>query len=637
MAVKKGAKKAYPLQWDWLGKSWVKWIPALVACLLYANTLTHDYTLDDAIVITENSFTKQGLNGLKGLFTYDTFNGFFNDPSKASLVSGGRYRPFTPAMFAIEYALWGPNPFFGHLINILLYACLGLVLFLLAQRIFTPLLSITGAKLAALVAALFFVVHPLHTEAVANIKGRDEIMAFLGSALALWLLVKPALRIMQLFGASLVFFIALLSKENAFLLVLLGPALFSIVFKWPWSKVIQRSWMLWIPGIIFILIRQSVLGFTSFESPLELMNNPFLKFENGSLVPMGFHEKLGTILRALSYYLKLMIIPYPLTHDYYPRFFPVTGLFHPLALLAGALFSFWWVVVFVKLRSWPIFAWGSLWFLLGLGLVSNLFFPVGTHLSERFLFIPSFGLCLMAGMAADKAVHSAWLKAALGLTSAVLLSFTVLTITRNPAWKDNFTLFRTDIKHSPESAKLNNALGGELSVQAVTLYDSLQRIHYLQEAIPYLQKALEIYPLYSNAYLLLGNCYFHLKDFPLSIRYYNSCLQVNPGSVDAKNNLHLAYREGGKFFGETKGDLTQARQYLEQAFALNPADYETNRLCGVVYGVIGDHQKALTFFETAYKMDPNNKGAQENYGRALINAGRAEEGTSYLNKAANTN
>ena len=94
-----------------------------------ANTITHDYTQDDAIVINDNEFTTQGFAGIPALLKYDTFRGFFKVDGKEKLVSGGRYRPLTPVMFAIEYQLFGYNPVIGHLLNILWFALLVLVLY----------------------------------------------------------------------------------------------------------------------------------------------------------------------------------------------------------------------------------------------------------------------------------------------------------------------------------------------------------------------------------------------------------------------------------------------------------------------------------------------------------------------------
>ncbi|MFA5783185.1 MAG: hypothetical protein WC868_13035, partial [Bacteroidales bacterium] len=88
--------------------------------LLYANSLFNQYALDDRLMITENQFTKKGFNGIGDILSTDSFVGFFG--KQKNLVAGGRYRPLSHITFAIEYALFGFNPFIGHLINILLYA-----------------------------------------------------------------------------------------------------------------------------------------------------------------------------------------------------------------------------------------------------------------------------------------------------------------------------------------------------------------------------------------------------------------------------------------------------------------------------------------------------------------------------------
>ena len=49
------------------------------------------------------------------------------------------------------------------------------------------------------------------------------------------------------------------------------------------------------------------------------MNNPFLKIEGNQWVPFSGAEKMATIFYTLGYYIKLLLVPHPLTHDYYPR------------------------------------------------------------------------------------------------------------------------------------------------------------------------------------------------------------------------------------------------------------------------------------------------------------------------------
>ncbi len=109
------------------GKRNVYFLLLIISFILYGNTLQHQYALDDAIVITENDFVKQGVSGIPDILTTDVFTGFFG--VKKNLVEGGRYRPLSLVSFAIEYELFGEEPFVSHLINILLYALSGMLLF----------------------------------------------------------------------------------------------------------------------------------------------------------------------------------------------------------------------------------------------------------------------------------------------------------------------------------------------------------------------------------------------------------------------------------------------------------------------------------------------------------------------------
>lgn len=217
--TKKTTKKSLPI-WPWL-KDFKKLglVLFVLSVLVYANTFNHDFAQDDAIVITENMFTKEGFNGIPDLFRYDTFYGFFKTENKDKLVAGGRYRPLTLAMFAVEYQFFGENPTAMHIVNALWYGALVVALYiclltLLEQRAkWDKELSATMVYAIPLLAAFIFAMHPLHTEAVANIKGRDEIITLLGSILTLWLLLKEEVRYWAL--ATLCFFLALLADRKS--------------------------------------------------------------------------------------------------------------------------------------------------------------------------------------------------------------------------------------------------------------------------------------------------------------------------------------------------------------------------------------------------------------------------------------
>lgn len=219
------------------------------------------------------------------------------------------------------------------------------------------------------------------------------------------------------------------------------------------------------------------------------------------------------------------------------------------------------------------------------------------------------------------------------LFGAIILLFSLKTILRNFDWKDNYTLFTHDIKISKNSAKLNNAVGGEIIAQALTEEDETIRISKIQEAIPHLEHAIEIHPTYKNAYLLLGNARFHTAAYEASIQHYRHALTLDPGYQDAKNNLAVCLREAGKESGEKRGNINQAITYLSESERLNNKDYETMRLLGVAYGVSQNHENAIKYFTLARNIRPDNAEALYNLGSAYYNAGKTIEGENYINQA----
>jgi len=196
---------------------------ALFSFGLYTNSLWFDFNLDDGLMITENKFTKQGIGGIKEILTNDAFVGFFG--KQKNLVAGGRYRPLSQVMFAIEYQIFGANPFPGHLINITMYAFLCWFLFLILRKLFKVDNKIPWYKSMPFIITVLFASHPLHTEVVANIKGRDEIMSLLGSLTALYYMMRylESKKILHLLIALLFLFLGLLSKENAITFVAIIP------------------------------------------------------------------------------------------------------------------------------------------------------------------------------------------------------------------------------------------------------------------------------------------------------------------------------------------------------------------------------------------------------------------------------
>ncbi|NND35095.1 MAG: hypothetical protein HKN76_21090 [Saprospiraceae bacterium] len=217
MAKKGKVKKIKPSKKPRISAAWIYVILLVFAVGIYANTLGHDYVLDDAILITENAYTKKGVAGLKDIFSHDTFHGFFQKEGKDQLVTGGRYRPLSQAIFAVYYSLFGLNPLVGHLSNILLYALLVCSLFFVIRHFTSISFPLGMSQHFAAVAALLFAAHPVHTEVVANIKGLDEILVLLFGIWSLYFahLSMSRKNVRASIASGILFFLALLSKENA--------------------------------------------------------------------------------------------------------------------------------------------------------------------------------------------------------------------------------------------------------------------------------------------------------------------------------------------------------------------------------------------------------------------------------------
>lgn len=616
--------------------SWYAWLVFLIGAFVYANTITHEFTQDDAIVIYDNMFTTQGVKGIPGLFKYDTFYGFFKEEGKANLVSGGRYRPLTPAMFAVEYSLVGKEPWLGHLLNILYYGLLCLLIYLTLLLLLKDRFPGEKSVMISLFAALLYAVHPLHTEVVANIKGRDEIISMLASVFALYGIIRgyDTGNKKYLILAAVSMFLGLLSKENTITFVAVIPLALYFFRNASLPKAVIASAWIWPSVVLFLIIRTSVLGMDLGGTPMELMNNPFIKLAGESYVPFTAGEKMATILFTLGKYLALLVFPHPLTHDYYPRHIDIMTFGDPYVLLslgayAALLFFAWkgW-----KSRNIPSFA--ILYFILTTSIVSNIVFPIGTNMSERFMFMPSLGFTLLlAYILVEYGLPKMSKNMAYGLVGVICLLFAGKTFTRNMVWKNDDTLFLTDVHTSKRSAKVLNAAGGALVTSAPEEKDPAKQQKMYNEALGYLNEAIKIHPTYKNAYLIRGNALFYLQRFEEAIQSYEMCTKLSPDFTDAYKNMAVAYREAGKMAGERENNLVKAEGLLQRSVQLNPEDPETVRLLGVAYGVQGKHDAALEQFQKAAQMTPTSAQAFVNLHHAYRNVGNTAMAEQSLQKA----
>ncbi|MFT6936188.1 MAG: tetratricopeptide (TPR) repeat protein [Saprospiraceae bacterium] len=262
-------------------------------------------------------------------------------------------------------------------------------------------------------------------------------------------------------------------------------------------------------------------------------------------------------------------------------------------------------------------------------------------MSERFMFMPSVGICLIAAVLLYKLTNKrvmkfSDLKLALPIIALFLIGFSVKTITRNKAWKSNYTLFSTDIHTSINSAKLNNAMGGITIEEANKPENATQKAALLDQAIQYAQKARDLHPTYANPNVIIGNAYVYKEDFSKGIEYYDYTLRITgEGSSDHKNALNnkaYAYTQMQTKYIQIQ-NFAGAIQAGEQAIKLGQSSIELFGQQGAAYGAMGKHENALEMFKKVLVLDPNLAQAYLNMGFAYQALGDVENANANLQKA----
>lgn len=639
-------------------------MPAMVitvlVIILYGNTLRLDYALDDYLVITGNAFTKQGIAGIPEILSNDSFTGFFGQ--QKNLVAGGRYRPLSQVMFAIEYELFGLNPFLSHAINLILYILLGLMTLRMLNRLNLGTGKPWYISLGFL-ATLLFLAHPIHTEAVANIKGRDEILSMLGS-MAAWyfsILYADERKRKWLIWAGISMFLGLMSKENAitFLAVVPLSIYFFRTLKKPGIYILTLIPLL-TASVGYLLLRYNALGFFLGGSvQTELLNNPYILAS-----PV---EKIATNILTWGLYIKLLILPHPLTHDYYPFHIAYQSFSDPgvlvsliiILLLIGFSFMLW--------RKKHILSFAILFIIITFSISSNVVFNIGTFMNERFLFVPSLGFSLALTWILLKLNHKAHKKTTLvGVTTVILLLYSVKTISRNPAWQDDYTLFTTDVAVSSNSIKCLVSAGGKTMERWETLPEDARDMRDIDQAIIWIDKGVRLHPTYFAGWEQLGKAYYLKEDFENAWHCYEQCMLIKPGSQPTLENQILIARAAdfrkktalsARFwallferhpqhvniamqYADMKagsGDPRNAMNALKASMEFNPENAKLIGKAGEIWGrYLNRMDSSEVYLRRSIALDPKYTPSLENLGVVCGLTGRSQESLEWLLKAMET-
>lgn len=582
----------------------------------YLNTLGHDFVLDDFSVIKENFVVQKGLEGIPEIFETHYRHGY--GYSQANL-----YRPLTLSVFALQWEIVPDQPYLGHLFNLLFYA---LCVFLL----FYWLIKLWGRDYLQLAffTCLIFAIHPIHTEVVANIKSLDDLLAMSLSILAarLHLNYVDHSKKKSLYASIFLFFLAFLSKESAVLFLGFIPLSLYLFRDIDLKTNLKRTAYLLLPFVAFLIMRLSVLGSLSGDKSIARLDNLLMAAPNQAV-------KIATAIKILGLYLQKLIFPHPLMNDYSLNQITLSDFRDWRVWLSFLIYSALIYLFFKLKRSKPMLAFGIGIYLIGISLYSNLFITIGTSFGERLLFLPSIGfsiaiayLLLSLSKGTIKGIKLKQATTSLVILICILAMYAFKTIHRNAAWKDNFTLYSTDVENCDQSARCHYYYGlGLMSDRAVPEANPQKKQQFLRQSVNAFSRALEILPTYSDAYGQKGLAHYRLKEFDLAMLNYDKAVQFNPQNATALSNRGTLLFEAG--------DYQKAKASFEQALGANPNHVDALSNYASTLGTLGEYQSSIYYFKKAIALKPNVPTYYQMIGLSYQNLGQAAQARYYLQKA----
>ncbi|MGZ3864553.1 MAG: tetratricopeptide repeat protein [Bacteroidia bacterium] len=630
-------------------KSWMPYaILAIIGFAFYINTVQNEFALDDGIAIHQNSYVMEGVSGIGKIMTKDAYDSFYKNMNAQAQLSGGRYRPLSLVTFAIEQefigkfpegkipqnswdlngnhktdveedinqdGLWNINDTYAkgasmrHFNNVWLYILAILLIYsLFKNHMFTQYPDL------AFLAALFFCIHPVHTEVVANTKSRDEILSILFIALTFINIFryKETKQIKYVGWTMVNCFLALLSKEYAVTLIAVIPVTLFLFDKEFSLK--KYGFMLAAVGFAFFIYFSLRFSSTVIKSPVpdkEVLNNPYL-FAKPT-------QKVATIIFVWLKYLVLLFFPAVLSSDYSFNSIPYRNLTSIETIASFFIYVGLVVLAFNLVRKKHPAAWGLLFFFSNFLMICNLLFPIGATMGERLIFHSSLGW----------AVCIAWLFTETGkkyFTSvkvhrAVLISATVIitclfgwrTITRNMDWKNDITLFAlSDVKTMPNSVLCLGNAGARYIDLAERPANKAQEKELLNKAKSYLTYSLTLHPKYVNGYLNLGYAEFKLHDFNKAEEIWMKAYQLYPSEPHLTqyfSALGSVYVQQA-FADARENKLGNSQYWFQRATKICPNDSQLWYNLGGVSYTLKDYAKAKEAFTRCLQIDPNNQQAK---------------------------
>ncbi len=619
-------------------------ILAILGLVFYANSFVNEFALDDRPIIVENEYVRQGLAGIPKILTSDAFDSYFRQQNAGNSLTGGRYRPLSIVTFAIEQQFLGlpeekvktdskePAPdvlsdeakakivsdmHVRHVVNVLLYILSVIVFLSFLRKIVFP-----GNVVIPFVAAVLFIIHPLHTEVVSNVKSRDEILSLMFICLTLMYAIRyrDEAKRPLLIKSLLFFFLTLLSKEYGVTLLLLIPASLYLFRKDTINKSIAFTLPFLAPFALYFLMRIAAESHSDGVVPADVMNLPYL-YATAT-------QRFASIISILLKYFELMVFPHPLVSDYSYKQIPYRDLSDPIFWLSAVFYS-GLVTAMVRLfKKRHLLAFAIAFYLLHMFLISNILVNIGAPMGERLVYHSSAGFVIAVAyglyLLFNKIKPERSAQLSLGALLLVLIVFSAFkTIDRNKAWKNDRILYLIDVKTSPNSVlELSNA-GSACVDYGDDAKDSVQKKIWYNRGIEYFNKTLAIDPKFANAYKNRGVCYYQTGFPDRAMADWDTLRAIYPTYPSLPYMLSIIgnyyYKEG--ITNGKAGNHEAAIVSFAKAAHARTTDPDVWYNLGYANYSAGHYQEAMHAFENAMKLHATNTNVSRYYEECKLKVG----------------
>jgi protein O-mannosyl-transferase len=577
---------------DWIG---VAAILVTLATLPYFRTLGHDFVCyDDIFYVVENPHVGPGLTipGIAWAFT--TF-------------SGGNWHPVTWLSHMLDASLWGLKPAGHHLTNLILHAANTLLLFVVFTRM-------TGALWRSALVAALFAVHPLHVESVAWVAERKDVLSTFFGLLAIWAYLgyardssaKYYLLMLGLFGLSLMAKPMLVSLPAVLLLLDIWP-----LRRWKLWRIHDQATVTFKPKATtrLLLEKLPVVALSAIFSVIAFLSQNYARaITAGGLLPLS--TRFGNAIVGYHLYLDKLFVPIKLA-----VFYPFPGYWR-LAVVAVSAFLLLVITLVAILyrRHYPWLLVGWLWFIITLIPVIGLIQVGWQSVADRYTYIPSIGIFVMAAWSIPRPqgsfVRWGWSVAA----CAVIAVLTVTTSIQASYWRDSRTLFTHAAQVTQGNYVAHQNLAFLLETEENDLDGALKLYREAEKETPNFARTT-VHEVISNVLLRQG----HMEEALAEARL---ALELNPFSTIAANSMGLIMR--------AKREDAEAAKYFQLAVKLDPEYFEAQINYGMILVDLGRWDEAIAHLAPVARLFPRRYLARTYFARALAARGHFEQAIAQL-------